>query len=404
MSALFSATALIVPFENLRMTDVEVVVGKNASLGEMISQLPQGVRVPTGFATTAHAFREFLAFGGLAEKINARLKSLDTDDVRALAVAGAEIRGWVEAQPFPADLEKAIREAFATLSAGNAQAGAITVITSSITGVDTVTNAAAFLNGADAEPDAAFRKRFVLFLASLSKGTKAAIGSAVLGVQQGLNYTITENETYGGNVDMGYLYVVVDDGTGHASSDLLNAVGSAIDAVRPFTGTFGVFAPVIVTANVTMTAVLFTYMCMQPLFGALSDRIGRKWSMMLFGGLATLCTVPLLTAIGSVESPLSAYFLVVAALAIVSFYTSISGLVKAEMFPAEVRALGVGLSYAIANALFGGSAEAVALAFKDAGHETWFFWYVTAMCAIAFLTALTMLANRPTYLAGEGTE
>lgn len=122
MSALFSPTALVVPFENLRMTDVEVVGGKNASLGEMISQLPQGVRVPTGFATTAHAFREFLAFGGLADKINARLKSLDTDDVRALAVAGAEIRGWVEAQPFPADLEKAIREAFATLSAGNAQA------------------------------------------------------------------------------------------------------------------------------------------------------------------------------------------------------------------------------------------------------------------------------------------
>ncbi|MGJ4858437.1 MFS family transporter [Labrys sp. KB_33_2] len=158
------------------------------------------------------------------------------------------------------------------------------------------------------------------------------------------------------------------------------------------------------TANITMTAVLFTYMCMQPLFGALSDRIGRKWSMMLFGGLATLCTVPLLTAIGSVQSPLAAYFLVVAALAIVSFYTSISGLVKAEMFPAEVRALGVGLSYAIANAVFGGSAEAVALAFKDAGHETWFFWYVTVMCAIAFLTALTMLANRPTYLTGDGTE
>jgi pyruvate,water dikinase len=122
MSALFDPTALVVPFENLRMTDVEVVGGKNASLGEMISQLPQGVRVPTGFATTAHAFREFLAFGGLDEKINARLTALDTDDVRALAAAGAEIRGWVEAQPFPADLEKGIREAFATLSAGNAHA------------------------------------------------------------------------------------------------------------------------------------------------------------------------------------------------------------------------------------------------------------------------------------------
>ncbi|RYF64642.1 MAG: phosphoenolpyruvate synthase, partial [Comamonadaceae bacterium] len=119
MSALFEATALVVPFENLRMTDVESVGGKNASLGEMISQLPQGVRVPTGFATTAHAFRAFLAHDGLADKISKRLASLDTDDVRALAVAGAEIRGMVEAQPFPEDLQKAIAEAFATLSAGN---------------------------------------------------------------------------------------------------------------------------------------------------------------------------------------------------------------------------------------------------------------------------------------------
>ena len=122
MSALFEPTALVVPFEKLRMTDVEAVGGKNASLGEMISELPQGVRVPTGFATTAHAFRQFLAHDGLAERIRQRLATLDTEDVRALAEAGAQIRGWIEAQPFPADLEKAIRDAFATLSAGNAQA------------------------------------------------------------------------------------------------------------------------------------------------------------------------------------------------------------------------------------------------------------------------------------------
>jgi pyruvate,water dikinase len=122
MTALFSPTALVVPFEKLRMTDVESVGGKNASLGEMISQLPTGVRVPTGFATTAHAFREFLAYDGLADKINARLDKLDTEDVRALAEAGAEIRSMVEAQPFPADLQKAITEAFATLSEGNAAA------------------------------------------------------------------------------------------------------------------------------------------------------------------------------------------------------------------------------------------------------------------------------------------
>ena len=122
MSVLFNETALVVPFELLRMTDVESVGGKNASLGEMISQLPSGVRVPTGFATTAHAFRQFLAFGGLTERINARLDALDTEDVRALAAAGAEIRAMVEAQPFPADLEQAIREEFVRLQGSNPEA------------------------------------------------------------------------------------------------------------------------------------------------------------------------------------------------------------------------------------------------------------------------------------------
>ena len=122
MSALFSPTALVVPFENLRMTDVESVGGKNASLGEMISNLPEGVKVPTGFATTAHAFRDFLAFEDLAGRINAMLGALDTEDVRALAQVGGAIRAMVEVQPFPADLEQAIREAFIALSADNPQA------------------------------------------------------------------------------------------------------------------------------------------------------------------------------------------------------------------------------------------------------------------------------------------
>ena len=122
MSHLFEPTALVVPFEKLRMSDVEAVGGKNASLGEMISQLPQGVKVPTGFATTAHAFREFLKADGLTDRINARLDALDTEDVRALAEAGAEIRAMVENQPFPADLEQAIRDAFVTLVGDNDKA------------------------------------------------------------------------------------------------------------------------------------------------------------------------------------------------------------------------------------------------------------------------------------------
>ena len=122
MSNLFAKDALVVPFEQLRMTDVESVGGKNASLGEMISQLPDGVRVPTGFATTAHAFRAFLAHDGLVERINQKLNALDVEDVRALVLVGAEIRRMVEAQPFPADLENAIRKQFEVLSSGHPQA------------------------------------------------------------------------------------------------------------------------------------------------------------------------------------------------------------------------------------------------------------------------------------------
>ncbi|HEY8708237.1 MAG TPA: phosphoenolpyruvate synthase [Burkholderiaceae bacterium] len=111
------ATALVAPFEHLRMTDVESVGGKNASLGEMISQLAaSGVRVPGGFATTAHAFRQFLKHAGLDRRIEARLATLNTDDVRALAEAGAEIRHWIEATPFPAELDAAITSEFAKLT------------------------------------------------------------------------------------------------------------------------------------------------------------------------------------------------------------------------------------------------------------------------------------------------
>ncbi|WP_042298764.1 MFS family transporter [Paraburkholderia kururiensis] len=144
------------------------------------------------------------------------------------------------------------------------------------------------------------------------------------------------------------------------------------------------------TASNVMTGALFAYMIMQPLFGAMSDRIGRRKSMLLFAFFAVLGTVPLLHALASVTSPVAAFVLVTIALAIVSFYTSISGLIKAEMFPPEVRAIGVGLSYAVGNAIFGGSAEYVALWLKQAGSESMFYWYVTAMCALAGVVSLRM--------------
>ena len=111
---------LVVPFEALRMSDVETVGGKNASLGEMISQLAQaGVKVPGGFATTAQAFRDFLAHNRLTERIADRLAGLNTEDVKALAQAGAEIRGWVREAAFPPAMEAAIREAFQRLCDGD---------------------------------------------------------------------------------------------------------------------------------------------------------------------------------------------------------------------------------------------------------------------------------------------
>src|SRR5208283_3388584 len=148
------------------------------------------------------------------------------------------------------------------------------------------------------------------------------------------------------------------------------------------------------TASAVMTAVLFCYMLMQPVFGAFSDKIGRRNSMLCFGVVTVLGTVPILSALSHATDPYVAFGLVILALAGVSFYTSISGLVKAELFPMHVRALGVGLSYAIANALFGGSAEYVALEFKSRGFESMFFWYVTVMCAVALIAAILMPDTR----------
>ncbi|MFO6060295.1 MFS family transporter [Pseudomonas aeruginosa] len=144
------------------------------------------------------------------------------------------------------------------------------------------------------------------------------------------------------------------------------------------------------TASAVMTFALLAYMLMQPLFGMLSDRIGRKSSMLWFGTLGTLCTLPILLALKTVSSPYVAFFLIILALAIVSLYTSISGLIKAEMFPPEVRALGVGVSYAVGNAIFGGSAEYVALGLKSVGMENVFYWYVSAMCLLALLVCVSL--------------
>lgn len=147
-------------------------------------------------------------------------------------------------------------------------------------------------------------------------------------------------------------------------------------------------------ANHVMTGVLFFYMMIQPIFGAFSDRVGRKRCMIGFALWGIFTTIPLMTAIGRSTGPLEAGCLIALALTGVSLYTSISGIVKAEMFPIETRALGVGFCYAIGNATFGGSAEYAALALKQQGHESFYFYYVTAMAAVFLLVALRLPDGR----------
>lgn len=143
-------------------------------------------------------------------------------------------------------------------------------------------------------------------------------------------------------------------------------------------------------ASLIMAGALFIFMCAQPVFGALSDRIGRKPMMIAFGVAGAFGTVPLFRALERTQDAGTAFALVMAALIAVSGYTSINAVVKAELFPAHIRALGVALPYAIANALFGGSAEYVALQLKLWGLEGAFYWYVSGMIGLSLLVYVFM--------------
>jgi MHS family alpha-ketoglutarate permease-like MFS transporter len=148
------------------------------------------------------------------------------------------------------------------------------------------------------------------------------------------------------------------------------------------------------TATRISTAALFLFMLIQPLGGLLSDRIGRKPMMIAFGIAGTLLTYPIFVALEGVRSPFAAFALLFGALVIVTGYTSINAVVKAELFPAHIRALGVALPYALANTIFGGTAEYVALWFKDQGLERGFYVYVTIMIALSLIAYVRMRDTR----------
>jgi len=152
--------------------------------------------------------------------------------------------------------------------------------------------------------------------------------------------------------------------------------------------------------RVSFFSLLF-FACLQPLFGLLSDKIGRKPLLIGFGVLGTLSTVPILNILSNVRSEMTAFILVMIGLLIVSGYTSINAVVKAELFPAEIRALGVGLPYALTTAIFGGTAEYIALWFKTMGHESYFYVYVSLCIFISLIVYIWMKDTKATSLISD---
>jgi MHS family alpha-ketoglutarate permease-like MFS transporter len=180
--------------------------------------------------------------------------------------------------------------------------------------------------------------------------------------------------------------------------ELLLVVGLTAGGTAAFY-TFTTYMQTFVKLSVGLTADQTTYVIfgsllfatvLQPLYGALSDKIGRKPLLVFFGIAGTLSTIPILSALKDTRSPFTAFLLICGAWVFVAGYTSINAIVKAELFPTNVRALGVGLPYAITVSLFGGTAPAIALYFKSLGHESWFYYYLSGMIFISLLIYTTM--------------
>src|SRR5437016_7588550 len=184
--------------------------------------------------------------------------------------------------------------------------------------------------------------------------------------------------------------------------ELLLVVGLTAGGTAAFY-TFTTYMQTFVRLSVGLTADQTTFVIfgslifatlLQPIYGGLSDRIGRKPLLIFFGLAGTLATVPILTTLKDVTSPFAAFFLICAAWIFVAGFTSINAVVKAELFPTNVRALGVGLPYAITVSVFGGTAPAIALSFKSLGHEDWFYYYLSGMIFLSLLIYSTMPDTR----------
>ncbi len=223
------------------------------------------------------------------------------------------------------------------------------------------------------------------------------LGALLAGIFLLFRDAMHETAEPAGNGDAGSLKALVK----HPRAMFVVMALSAAGAVSLYTFTTYMQKYLVNTAGMdpgaatrTMLIVTLGFLCLQPILGRLSDKIGRRTNLLVFSGGMTLFAVPLFGAIGQAQTMWTAGILVFAALAIMSFYTSVSGLFKAELFPASIRALGVGLGHAIASAIFGGTAEYIALLLKQMGHEGAFAWYVSVVCAVAFVVAWRMREPR----------
>jgi uncharacterized phage protein gp47/JayE len=254
-----SSAAVVLFLQGLIVQLLSITRASTSTAGDLDSWVADyGVaRLAAANATGIVTFSRFTATAQAVVPIAAQVQSfdgtqtfnvtLDTTNTAYNATLGGYVLGAATASiSVPV-------QAVTAGAGGNVAIGALNVIIQAIPGVDTVTNAAAFINGANAETDAAFRTRFVAYIASISKATKGAIGYAITTLKPGVSYALVENAQYNGTAQMGYFYVVIDDGTGYPTSAFLSSAFNAIDSARPVTSTFGVFAPVVVTANVTMT-------------------------------------------------------------------------------------------------------------------------------------------------------
>jgi uncharacterized phage protein gp47/JayE len=215
------------------------------------------LRLSASFATGSVTYSRFTATTSALIPIGALVGSTDGSQQYAVTIDTANLLYSASLGGYlvPAGTASATVpvKASSAGAARNALVGTVTVIVGSISGIDTVTNLTVFTNGVDPETDSAFRARFILWVQSLSKGTKSAIEYALASMQQGVTYTLTENQDYSGNTLYGYFYAVVDDGSGAPGSQFLVSAAAAIESARAFTTRYGVFGPVLVTANVGMT-------------------------------------------------------------------------------------------------------------------------------------------------------